>query len=602
MKTLAFWLVLGLVWGLGIPDRARASEVDAAAITRNILGFGFDGPHFPFASGILDPRFAPVDEGGVNEEIVGWTRAGDSAIWTGHFLAAESFRYAVTRSEDAHQSVWAVFRAIEDMVDVTRQDLLARAVVPVDDPRAQAITDEEAGNGTFRGTVRGRDVYWIGRTSRDQYAGVFFGLSTAYTWVGVDDVILRTSIRSLVVRMIDKLIHSGWRVDISNEDALRVPNPSFVTFQTNLYQIEAILAVGNQVAPGRYKPVHFPANYWMEMVFEGANPWQSYYKFNLAYVHFYNLLRLEKNWIWRTQYKTAYDVLRRTTQAHGNAHFNMIDRVINGWNSKRDAETRQLLDLWLERPRRDFTVDLMADPSIRKCVRPFRDSNGQRLVTACDPIPVNRQVNTEFLWQRSPFQLQGWGSGQVEAPGIDYLLPYWMARCYGVIIAENIATWGVQTCLYKEWGIEPPKVKPPLFPLIPPGGDPEPVEPEPRRPPVPREQVELALLPGSAQEGIRASLGGLPAVQARLNLELGRLARSGVRFDEGYLAVADELPGLGRFHSPEAIPWGSTRFYEVLGRNLSSYLRQMAEEWVIRGDERTPPRKRGCDGEPRLSR
>src|SRR2546430_11536505 len=40
----------------------------------------------------------------------------------------------------------------------------------------------------------------------------------------------------------------------------------------------------------------------------------------------------------------SYRILRRTTDDHGNAHFNMIDRGLQGPNSARDAETRKLLE------------------------------------------------------------------------------------------------------------------------------------------------------------------------------------------------------------------------------------------------------------------
>jgi hypothetical protein len=40
---------------------------------------------------------------------------------------------------------------------------------------------------------------------------------------------------------------------------------------------------------------------------------------------------------------------------------------------------------------------------------------------------------TDFLWQRNPFLLVGGGAGTIENAGIDYILPYWMARYYGTI-------------------------------------------------------------------------------------------------------------------------------------------------------------------------
>jgi len=41
-------------------------------------------------------------------------------------------------------------------------------------------------------------------------------------------------------------------------------------------------------------------------------------------------------------------------------------------------------------------------------------------------------VNTDFLWQRSPFTVTGGRFGTQETAGIDFILPYWMARYYGV--------------------------------------------------------------------------------------------------------------------------------------------------------------------------
>jgi uncharacterized protein (TIGR03437 family) len=46
---------------------------------------------------------------------------------------------------------------------------------------------------------------------------------------------------------------------------------------------------------------------------------------------------------------------------------------------------------------------------------------------------VALRPTVEFLWQVDPFQLAGGGGGTVEGSGIDYILPYWMGRYYGVI-------------------------------------------------------------------------------------------------------------------------------------------------------------------------
>jgi hypothetical protein len=103
----------------------------------------------------------------------------------------------------------------------------------------------------------------------------------------------------------------------------------------------------------------------------------------------------------------------------------MIDRAINGPNSARDAQTQTLLDAWLLRPKTDV----------------YRDFSGQFPACgtdeACQPLPVVDRATTDFLWQRDPFQLSGGGEGNIESSGIDYILPYWMGRYYGVITEQE---------------------------------------------------------------------------------------------------------------------------------------------------------------------
>jgi hypothetical protein len=75
----------------GLIGQALASEADAVAISANI-----QARHMPFGT-ILDPIYASA----ASNQIIGYTRCGDSALWTGAYLAAEAFRYKVTQSPDA---------------------------------------------------------------------------------------------------------------------------------------------------------------------------------------------------------------------------------------------------------------------------------------------------------------------------------------------------------------------------------------------------------------------------------------------------------------------------------------------------------------------
>ena len=398
------WIAVFSLFILG-SSTAVASEADAIAISQNIRA-----RHMPFGI-IVDPIFASPD----SDQIVSYTHCGDAAIWTGHYLAAEAFRYNATKpkSAEALENIRAAVRGLTSLLNVTGTNLLARCLIPVDSPYAQAIIQQEATNGVYRNAQAG--FYWIGNTSRDQYSGVFFGLGVAYDLVDSPDI--RASIASLVTLLLDFLRGHNWSVTM--------PNGSIsTTFIGRPDQQLSFLQVGRHV-----NPTHFSATYDLyrffystqtivPISFEVLNN-DSYFKFNLDSINLFNLIRLESS-SFAGIYRQAYSVLWNHTDDHQNAFFNMIDRALNGPNETRDSQSAQFLDDWLLRPRRDVATDL----------RGLYTACG---TVACSPIPVKDRPRTDFLWQRSPFLLVGQGTGTIETAGIDYILPYWMARYYGVV-------------------------------------------------------------------------------------------------------------------------------------------------------------------------
>ena len=177
-----------------------AGEPDALSISQTI-----QQRHLPYNT-ILSPVFASPTSG----TLVSYSRCGDSAIWTGHYLAAEAFRYAASRSPEALANARRALTGIESLVRVTGTNLLARCVVPIHSPYASAITQEEAPNGVYTGNLNAVGHFWIGNTSRDQYAGVFFGLGVAYDMI--PDSALRGRVSALVTTLLDFLLAKNWAV------------------------------------------------------------------------------------------------------------------------------------------------------------------------------------------------------------------------------------------------------------------------------------------------------------------------------------------------------------------------------------------------------
>jgi hypothetical protein len=410
----------------GPPPIPEPEPVDTAAaiaadeISANIQRLHLVGS-FPHPT-IVDPHFASADPAAAGySAVIGYVHAGDAAIWTGHYLAAEAFRYAVTKSPDALANARRALSGIQGLVDVTtpaQPDVLARFLWPDSWQYADRMALIEGGHGVYRGAPGGVPHRWLGNTSRDQYSGVFFGLGVAFDLIDQPDV--RSRIASLLTRMLELLLRNSWNVPM--------PDGSFsTTFLIRPDQQLTFLQVGRRVNPARFAGVYreyrttYAGAVIAPIAVECQDPHRSYYKFNLNHINLYNLIRLEEPGAPRALYVNAFQGLRACTKDHGNAHFNLVERAINGPDAARDADTRRYLSLWLQRPRRDYYVDLRSK---------YAACGENR---ACNAIPVNERPNTDFLWQRSPFLLYGGVDGTVETAGIDYLLAYWMARYYRVL-------------------------------------------------------------------------------------------------------------------------------------------------------------------------
>jgi uncharacterized protein (TIGR03437 family) len=383
--TLTFFALLGT---LAIP--APASEHDALAISARI-----QAAHMPFGT-ILDPVFASPS----SDQITGYTRCGDSALWTGAYLAAESFRYKVTQSADALNNVKTALAGLKLLSDVTGDNRLARCVVPANSPYAASIQNEEAHNTIHQNG----QLLWVDNTSRDEIVGAFFGLCAAFDFV--DDAGVKGTVNALTTLLIGYISRHNWS---PNDD----PTSTFVLRPEEL---QMLLQVARHVNPSNTVSGPFlvpPVDVGVSVDVQSNS---SYFKFNLDYMSLYNLIRLQNN----SDNQEAYKKVHSYTASHQNAFFDVVDRALEGPNASRDAETGMLLDQWLQRPKRDPYVDLTK--TVQVC--------GSE---ACQPVPVPLRPPTDFLWQRDPFQLAGGGFGTVEGAGIDYILPYWMGRYYGVI-------------------------------------------------------------------------------------------------------------------------------------------------------------------------
>jgi hypothetical protein len=232
------------------PDQSAADEISANVQSLHLVH------EFPYPA-IVDPRFGSGDPSAPSyATVVGYARAGDAAIWSGHYLAAEAFRYAVTRSPDALSNAKRALDGIHGLVDVTAPEqpgddpweqpgLLARFLWPDSWWHADQMASEEGGHGVYRGRPGGVPHSWLGNTSRDQYSGVFFGLALAFDLIE-DDSDVRSRAASLVTTMLHFLLDNAWNV--------RMPDGRIsTTFLQRPDQQLALLQIGRHLNPGEFE-------------------------------------------------------------------------------------------------------------------------------------------------------------------------------------------------------------------------------------------------------------------------------------------------------------------------------------------------------------
>ncbi|MBL4847625.1 MAG: hypothetical protein JKY65_19070 [Planctomycetes bacterium] len=377
--------------------------------------------------------------------VIDYHDGGDSAIWTGHYLASQAFRYSVTQDPLALDSLGHTLKGIGALLDVNGgTGLLARVAAPESSPVCQRIV----AMGTFRSAqlYGERWVGWQGRRgiSRDQYSGVMFGLSITYERVPA----LRTECAFRMKQILDYLISRDWIID-EDRPPFGTNGSGGPTFWTGVgYQKLAFLLMGHRVDPARYATALANAGPLSESTwvgaFMGALGTDHYYKFNLGHIGYYNYFRLETDPTRWQDVHRAYAITERYVGHHRNAHFDLIQASIDPATetllhpSVREA-LRQLLDM----PHRRVgppVVDLSGVQWVNLPVFGYSNTSSGSISLASatqrfptEPLDVFLRAPTDFQWQRDPFTpaTANGGDPKRERVGVDLVLPYWMGRAQG---------------------------------------------------------------------------------------------------------------------------------------------------------------------------
>jgi len=134
---------------------------------------------------------------------------GDSAIWTGTYLAAEALRLKATGAADARANVVDLVETLHLWFNVSGDPgMLARFVAPSGEAHPAVLGDLDCSATRCHCGVSyaGKQYDYIGHISRDQYQGVMLGYALAYEALGESDEPARELIRADVMELMQELM------------------------------------------------------------------------------------------------------------------------------------------------------------------------------------------------------------------------------------------------------------------------------------------------------------------------------------------------------------------------------------------------------------
>jgi len=320
--------------------------------------------------------------------------AADSAIWSGHYLAAEAFRYAIARDKMAkaknhgQASVWGreMARARQRVdtleagahrnINISKNwkakglyspafdgqaGMLFRNSFPAGVPTWQQNQGPNRDNRIFGPFPwdDGQNYYCMSSFTRDQYTGCVLGLLMTFDLVGPDDVSLRSQVGADLMTMADYLVRHEWSV-VRPENTPQDPTPmaqplgngiSWVLFMTEAARHSAWVA-GGLTDPAKWEAI------WTETLATFGpllqvdqnglmqSPNQSYYSHNLSHGQAYNNIRLERDPAVRAYFRECFSMEDSTTRHDANAYFEAVTYALTG-ESQRLNLAVQHLDDWL---------------------------------------------------------------------------------------------------------------------------------------------------------------------------------------------------------------------------------------------------------------
>jgi hypothetical protein len=379
----------------------------------------------------------------------GWVReiSDNDGGNTSHYLAAMSFKYAVTGGEQAREQARDAFRAMLWLGQITsKPGFIARAIWSVKGDKGERATRGSGGlPAKWYPTTDGLWL-WKGDTSSDEVNAHFYAVSLFYEFAANDAE--KELARRHLADIASHILTNGWVLRDMDGQPTRwgrwdpdyllrpygIDSRGLNGMEAQTYMQTAFALTGDatfqrgldQLLKWHYQTytVRQRATFPPDQV----APWDD----ELAFFCYSPLLRYTKDPELRSLYLRSLERTWAILRSHHLPFFNFNYGALTGNDCEAAQAVKHLREWSLDLVNHDYRNSHRSDLAPRHGYQPY--SGGTRAISPRE---------SEAKWgDRSPLQYDGGENSKAVTPPVGWLEDYWMGRYYGFIEAPQKAAAG----------------------------------------------------------------------------------------------------------------------------------------------------------------
>jgi hypothetical protein len=368
----------------------------------------------------------------------------NDGLWTSLYVAAEAFRYGVTREPAAKEHAWQSLKALMFLEEVTGiSGFCARSFLPRSAPKPTGGEWYES---------KDKKYWWKGDTSSDELVGHYFAYAIYYDIAA--DPQQKEAIGKVVARITDHIIDHGyyyvgppgkpttwgvWAPEKLNRDFRRVGDRGLNSVEILDFLKVAHHITGNAKYAAAAKELIDKYGYAANTIIEKTiwPPTVNHSDDELGFLSYYPLLWYERDPDLRRYYLASIERAWRIEKPEISPLFDYIyASAIQASTWKEPAKRPPQAFVPPARYDHDACVNWFEEvPSdlfewtvqnINREDLPDHSSSRHRHPTSSIVLPIAERPL--MRWNGDPYELNGGNGGRVRDDGSFILLPYWMGR------------------------------------------------------------------------------------------------------------------------------------------------------------------------------